>query len=150
MWILNTENNAKSINVDGEININLSKKDALENCKIYYNDQEVRYKKMTQRIESIKVTPLQVIVKLQLTKTGVSLVSLGRTSDPDHIGIENYKVYDNNGNELYAHSFRTRQTITYKDGKKEEWGAYDIGTYNDFDDATIEITEYIVIEKRIH
>ena len=148
MWILNTENNAKSINVDGEININLSKKDALENCKIYYNDQEVRYKKMTQRIESIKVTPLQVIVKLQLTKTGVSSISLERTSDPDHIGIENYKVYDNNENKLYAHSFRTRQTITYKDGNKEEWGAYDIGTYNDFDDATIEITEYIVIEKK--
>ena len=147
MYLANTPNNERALPVDGIIEANLSKKNVKNNIKLYYNNQEATYKTMTQKIDEIKVTPLQVIIKLSLTTTNVSSISLGRVHDPNHIGHEDYKVYDEDGNKLNSHSFRKSQIITYEDGTQEEWGAYDNGATYDFENATIEITEYIVIEK---
>ena len=41
-----------------------------------------------------------------------------------------------------------KRTITYENGIKEEWAPGDIGTYKDFKNATMDITEYIIIEKK--
>ncbi len=147
MYLANTPNNERALPVDGIIEANLSKKNVKNNIKLYYNNQEAKYKTMTQKIDEIKVTPLQVIIKLSLTTTNVSSISLGRVHDPKHIGHEDYQVYDEDGNKLNSHSFRKSQIITYEDGTQEEWGAYDNGATYDFENATIEITEYIVIEK---
>lgn len=151
MWLTNTENNARSIKVDGEINAHLSKKDAMENCKIYHNDQEITYKKMAGSIEEIKVTPLQIIAKLKFVINDANrsmIVDKHNSEYIEHNIIPS--VYDENGNELSSHSFSTKQEITYSDGSREEKSMDSIlGEYwNDFSNATLERTMYIIIEKK--
>ena len=78
----------------------------------------------------------------------MSLSNLCNTSDKNYIGLCNYKVYDENGNELTSCSYETNRVITYADGSIEQWEVGDIGTYKDFKNATLNLTEYIIVEKK--
>lgn len=149
MYIVNTPNNERSIEIEGEFNVELSKSNAVENTKIIVpNNSEVNYKNMTKKIDEVKITPLQIIVKVTSTIDNVSLNSLSNIRDKDYIGYIEYNVYDNNGEQLSDYSFEIKRQITYSNGKTEEWSTGDIGTYKDFENATMELTEYIIIEKK--
>ena len=102
---------------------------------------------MTKKIDEVKITPLQIIVKVTSTIDNVSMNSLSNIRDKDYIGHIEYNVYDNNGEQLSDYSFEIKRQITYSNGKTEEWSTGDIGTYKDFENATMELTEYIIIEK---
>lgn len=148
MYIVNTSNNERSIEIEGEFNVQLSKSNAVENTKIIVpNNSEVKYKNMTKKIDEVKITPLQIIVKVTSTIDNVSMNSLSNIRDKDYIGHIEYNVYDNNGEQLSDYSFEIKRQITYSNGKTEEWSTGDIGTYKDFENATMELTEYIIIEK---
>ena len=148
MYIVNTPNNERSIEIEGEFNVELSKSNAVENTKIIVpNNSEVNYKNMTKKIDEVKITPLQIIVKVTSTIDNVSMNSLSNIRDKDYIGHIEYNVYDNNGEQLSDYSFEIKRQITYSNGKTEEWSTGDIGTYKDFENATMELTEYIIIEK---
>ena len=66
----------------------------------------------------------------------------------DYIGIIDYNVYDTNGNKLNSFNIEKQRTITYSNGTTEEWAPGDIGAYKDFYGATMNLTEYIIIEKK--
>ena len=66
----------------------------------------------------------------------------------DYIGIIDYNVYDTNGNKLNSFDIEKQRTITYSNGITEEWAPGDIGAYKDFYGATMNLTEYIIIEKK--
>ncbi len=151
MWLANTENNARYIKIDGEINANLSKKDAVKDSKIYHSNQEITYKKMTGSIEEIKVTPLQIIAKIKFVINDANRSMIVDKHNPDYIEHNIIpSVYDENGNELSSHSFSTKQKITYSDGSREEKSMDSIlgESWNDFSNATLERTMYIIIEKK--
>ena len=40
------------------------------------------------------------------------------------------------------------QKITYANGTSEEWEIGDIGTYMNFENAKMELTEYMIVEKK--
>ena len=148
MYIVNTHKNERSIEIEGEFTVELSKSNAVENTKIIVpNNSEVNYKNMTKKIDEVKITPLQIIVKVTSTIDNVSMNSLSNIRDKDYIGHIEYNVYDNNGEQLSDYSFEIKRQITYSNGKSEEWSTGDIGTYKDFENATMELTEYIIIEK---
>lgn len=147
--LANTQSNEKSINVDGEFTANVSKKKITENTKIIENtNNEIKYKKMTEKIEKISKTPIQIVIKISKVYNNISLQSLSNTRNKDYIGIEKYTVKDSNGNEIPVIDLETKRTITYSNGKKEEWSPGDIGTYIDFSNATLEIVEYLIIEQK--
>lgn len=149
MQTINTANNARYINIGGEFEVEVSKEKALQNTNVIYPENaEVTYKKMTQKIEEVKVTPLQIIAKVSTTINDVSLRSLSSTWNEDHIGLIDFKVYDNNNQELSSCQYETKRVITYENGKTEEWATGDIGTFKDFENATMYLTEYIIIEKK--
>lgn len=149
MYLMNIPNNERSMEIDGEFQIELSKTKALENTKkILPECEEINYKHMTKKIEEVKITPLQMIVKISSTIDQVSLNSLSNTQNQDYIGLSNYDVYDQQGNKLSAYDFEITRKITYANGKTEEWARGDIGTYQDFKNAKMELTEYIIIEKK--
>lgn len=149
MQTINTANNARYINIGGEFEVEVSKEKALQNTNVIYPENaEVTYKKMTQKIEEVKVTPLQIIAKVSTTINDVSLQSLSSTWNEDHIGLIDFKVYDNNNQELSSCQYETKRVITYENGKTEEWATGDIGTFKDFENATMYLTEYIIIEKK--
>ena len=41
----------------------------------------------------------------------------------------------------------TKRTITYENGKTEEWAPGDIGTYKSFYNATMNLQDYVIIER---
>ena len=149
MQTINTANNARYINIGGEFEVEVSKEKALQNTNVIYPENaEVTYKKMTQKIEEVKVTPLQIIAKVSTTINDVSLQSLSSSWNEDHIGLIDFKVYDNNNQELSSCEYEVKRVITYENGKTEEWATGDIGTFKDFENATMYLTEYIIIEKK--
>ena len=149
MQIVNTPNNARYINIGGNFEVNVSKEKTLQDTKIIKPENvEVNYKNMTKKVEEVSITPLQIVVKVTTKVDNVSLNSLASVQNKNHIGIIDFKVYDNNNNELTSSSFETKRTITYENGKTEEWAPGDIGTYKDFKNATMQLTEYIIIEKK--
>lgn len=149
MQTINTANNARYINIGGEFEVEVSKEKALQNTNVIYPENaEVTYKKMTQKIEEVKVTPLQIIAKVSTTINDVSLQSLSSSWNEDHIGLIDFKIYDNNNQELSSCQYETKRVITYENGKTEEWATGDIGTFKDFENATMYLTEYVIIEKK--
>ena len=149
MQTINTANNARYINIGGEFEVEVSKEKALQNTNVIYPENaEVTYKKMTQKIEEVKVTPLQIIAKVSITINDVSLQCLSSSWNEDHIGLIDFKVYDKNNQELSSCQYETKRVITYENGKTEEWATGDIGTFKDFENATMYLTEYVIIEKK--
>ena len=140
------------LQIDGEFNIDLSKEKAVQNSKnIEINCDEVVYddKGLTQKIESVVVTPLQTIVKVHSTYENVGYSDLTNATSEDHIGIKQYKVLSEGGEEINSYSSEAKRIITYEDGKEEEWGAGQIEpTRFSFTNATLETMDYILIEKR--
>ena len=146
--IVNTTHNKKSISIDGKFNVEVSKEKALENTKKIEPDNTIaRYKNMSKNITEIKVTPLQIIVKLETKIENVSSSSLAGENDKDYIGRIDYNVSDDKGNELLKYSFESKRTITYSNGKVEEWSPGDIKTNKPLSGATMTLVEYIIIEK---
>ena len=140
------------LQIDGEFNIDLSKEKAVQNSKnIEINCDEVVYddKGLTQKIESVVVTPLQTIVKVHSTYENVGYSDLTNATSEDHIGIRQYKVLSEDGKEINSYSLEAKRIITYEDGKEEEWEAGQIEpTRFSFTNATLETMDYILIEKR--
>ena len=156
-WVITTEVRQPGdldtyLKIDGEFNIDLSKEKAVQNSKnIEINCGEVVYddKGLTQKIESIVVTPLQIIVKVHSTYENVGYNDLTNATSEDHIGIRQYKVLSEDGEEINSYSLEAKRIITYEDGKEEEWEAGQIEpTRFSFTNATLETMDYILIEKR--
>ena len=146
--IVNTTHNKKSISIDGKFNVEVSIEKALENTKKIEPDNTMaRHKNMSKNITEIKVTPLQIIVKLETKIENVSSSSLAGENDKDYIGIINYNVSDDKENKILKYSFESKRTITYSNGKTEEWSPGDIKTDKTFSGATMNLVEYIIIEK---
>ena len=147
IYLANTANNAKSIDISGEIHTQISKEKIANNSKsIENNNEEIKYKKMTEKIEKITVTPVQTVIKISKVYNDISLQDISSTIDKDYIGIERYTVKDSDGNEIPSVNCETKRTVTYSNGKQEEWATGDIGTYKDFSDAKMETIEYLIIQ----
>ena len=148
MFLVNTPNNERTINLDGEFNVEVSKEKALGNSKIIDNiNQEVSYKKMTEKIEKVTITPMQIVAKVVATINDVSSNSLASVRHKDHIGILEFRTYDENGTEINNLNTETKRVVTYKNGKSEEWATGDIEGKT-FSDGKMELTYYIIIEKK--
>lgn len=149
IYLVNTNSNIRTKGIEGKFDIKLSKKEASKNTQIIPTEnQKITYKNMTKEIEEIKMTPLQIIVKLKTTRNNLSLDELSNSQNKNHIGAINYTAYDENNEKLLIDYTETKRTITYQNGKVEEWARGDIGTYKSFYNAKMELTEYIIIEKK--
>lgn len=149
LYLSNTPENQRRIDMTGEFVANVSKNQALENTKvIHLNFESEKYRNMTKTVEEVRITPLQIIAKVKTHIDNVSLQSLTSTRNKNYIGITDFDVYDNLGNKLESLKYETKRTITYADGKVEEWATGDIGTYKSFYNAQMDLIEYIIVEKK--
>lgn len=147
MFLINTPNNQRFIEIDGQISVDLSKEKSLKNTRKISLDKEVfKYKNMTKTLKEITYTPMQTIIRIDSILKNVSLNSISNTSSKDYIGVMNYKYYDENGNKLTAFDSEYKRVITYANGKTEEWARGDIQAGNNFYGATMELKEFIAIE----
>ena len=137
------------IPIDGEFNVSVSKEKTLENTNIFEPDcDDIKYKNFTGKIERVIDTPLQTIIKVSYNYEDISLQTLSQSWREDFVDILEYNAYDESGESLEILSYEVERKITYADGTTEEWAVGDIGTYLSFYNAEMDITEYLVIEKR--
>lgn len=133
----------------GQMDIPFSKNELAENTFTYVPQCEsMKYKQMTKTVETVTITPMQIIIKVSSKIENVSNASIGSTTHEDYIGLMRYDVYDQNGNKIGMKNYQTLNKITYANGKSEEWDIGDIGTYKSFKNATMELMEYFIIEKK--
>ena len=136
------------ITIDGAIEVEVSKSKALKETKnVKIESSTINYDYRNIKVDKVMVTPLQTIVKIKNTISNVSQDNLNDVQSDSYIGDMVYKVYDQEGKKLNSDSFEMYRKITYSDGTVEEWASGDIGNDKEFKNATLEITDYIVIEK---
>lgn len=136
-------------NCCGQMDIPFSKNELAENTYTYVPQCEsMKYKQMTKTIETVTITPMQIILKVSSKIENVNNASLGSTTHEDYIGLMRFDAYNQNGNKIGMKNYQTLNKITYVNGKSEEWDIGDIGTYKSFKNATIELMEYFIIEKK--
>lgn len=133
----NAPGNYKTFNFDGELNIKLSRNKIDENTKIIIPDSNIsQYKNMIQKVEEIRITPLQIIVKVSIQIENVNGDNFTNLMNKEA------KVYSDDGKELTAFTCDLTEKFIYKGKEISEGNLYDIE-----DNAKIEISEIIIIEK---
>ena len=134
----NAPGNYKTFDLDGELNIKLSKNKIEGNTKIIIPDCKTsQYKNMTQKVEEIRITPLQIIVKVS-----IQIENVNGDNFTDLMNKE-AKVYSDDGTELTAYTNNELSVKFIYQGKEISEG----DLYNIEDNAKIEISEIIIIEK---
>ena len=152
-WIITTGtrqifDNDTCLKIDKKFDIELSKEKAVENSKKIepdYKELEYFEKEMTQKMESVTVTPLQTIVKI------TSLYENLNYSDNfyEQLGKRKFRVVDENGKEINSEYFEIKWKGIYSDGIEEEWIPGNINpSRHNFKNVSLEITNYILIEKQ--
>ena len=137
------------IPIEGEFNVSVSKKQTLKDTNIFSPEiKDIKHGDLTGKIDKVIDTPLQTIIKISYNYKDVSLNKLSQSWNKDFIDILEYNAYDENGESLGILSYETERKITYANGKEEEWAVGDIGTFINFTNAKMDITEYLIIEKK--
>ena len=147
--LLNTPDNQRRIEIEGEFSVDVSKDKILENSKIIklVNKKSI-YKNVSQEIEEININPLQTIIRAKTTITGIdSNKKYFYNNELQNPLAIDFKVTDNEGRVLTSQSFETKKTLIYSNGKTEEWAPGDIKDLVQYRNATFELKQYIVVEK---
>lgn len=147
--LLNTPDNQRRIEIEGEFSVDVSKDKILEDSKIIklVNKKSI-YKNVSQEIEEININPLQTIIRAKTIITGIDSNKKYFYNDElqNPLAID-FEVTDNEGRVLTSQSFETKKTLIYSNGKREEWAPGDIKDLVQYRNATFELKQYIVVEK---
>lgn len=148
MKLSNTGKNFRYIKTEGDYNINLSKEKNIENSKIITpsSNNTVTYKNINKTLEKVTITPLQTILKINTEIKNISLEDLQNTNNPNYIGISDYNIYSDNNSKLISHKYETSRKLIYENGLIEEWPIGEIVESKNFNNANLQLTEYVVVE----
>lgn len=136
------------IPIEGNFEVEVSKKETLDSKSDFYvKNNEIKYKNVTKKVDKISSNSLVTTIKVTTIINNVKRLDLTEPQSENFIGHNTYKVFDSYGKELNSNDIETQRIITYSDGSKEEWTPGDIGTYKEFNNATLELTDYIFLEK---
>lgn len=141
-----TPNNSRKIELDGTFSAILSKEKALEDSReIKVDDKTINYERLSAKINQVTVTPMQVIIELDVNLNNISMQTLsgyGRMSE-NSVEYRGMNIYDKDGKKIDCGGREIKRVIQYSDGTIEEWAPGDIGTYKDFKNAKLQLTEYV-------
>lgn len=134
--IANIPGNYRTFDLNGEINVKVSKSRISENTETIIPEfNESKYKNMTQKVEKIKITPIHIIATVSTQIDNIDSKNLNNMLNREA------KVFDKEGNELVAYTYELNKKIIYQDKEIEEW------ELDNIEKATINSSEIIVIEK---
>ncbi len=139
--IANAQGNYRTFDLDGKINVKVSKKRISENTEIIIPEfNESRYKDMTQKVEKIRITPLHIIVTVSIQIDNIDSKNVNNMLNREA------KVFDENGIELTSYTSELNENFVYKGKEIDEDDVYDIKS-NATEKATMNISEIIIIER---
>lgn len=139
--IANAPGNYRTFDLDGKINVKVSKKRISENTEIIIPEfNESRYKDMTQKVEKIRITPLHIIATVSIQIDNIDSKNVNNMLNREA------KVFDENGIELTSYTSELNENFVYKGKEIDEDDVYDIKS-NATEKATMNISEIIIIER---
>ena len=139
--IANVPGNYRTFDLDGKINVKVSKKRISENTEIIIPEfNESRYKDMTQKVEKIRITPLHIIATVSIQIDNIDSKNVNNMLNREA------KVFDENGIELTSYTSELNENFVYKGKEIDEDDVYDIKS-NATEKATMNISEIIIIER---
>lgn len=137
----NAPGNQKEFELEGNIDIKVSKNRLDENTKVIIPEcEEIKYKNMTQKVDEIRITPLHIIAKVSIQIENINKDNIW------NIISKEAKVYNENGIELTSYTSKLNENFVYKGKEISEGDVYDIKS-NTKEKATMNISEIIIIEK---
>lgn len=104
-------------------------------------------KKISQKIDYIATSPIQTTIKISTQLNNVNYDELVNLNNKNYIGQLYYEIYDENNNLLTSYKVETKRKIIYSDGKSEEWEIDSVTPSKYFENAKIELTQYLICEK---
>ena len=139
--IANVPGNYRIFELDGKINVKVSKKRISENTEIIIPEfNESRYKDMTQKVEKIRITPLHIIATVSIQIDNIDSKNVNNMLNREA------KVFDENGIELTSYTSELNENFVYKGKEIDVDDVYDIKS-NATEKATMNISEIIIIER---
>lgn len=139
--IANVPGNYRIFELDGKINVKVSKKRISENTEIIIPEfNESRYKDMTQKVEKIRITPLHIIATVSIQIDNIDSKNVNNMLNREA------KVYNENEIELTSYTSELNENFVYKGKEIDEGDVYDIKS-NATEKATMNISEIIIIER---
>lgn len=147
--VVNSPGNERYINIEGDFSAHVSKEKISENSNIIECENKISTNKNVRlEIEYVNLNPIQTIIKLKNTITGIdSNKSYYYESDKHNPIFLNYKITDENGKVLNCQYFETKKTLIRNNGEKEEWAPGDIKDMCYYKNGTFEMIRYIILEK---
>lgn len=138
----------KYIEMDGKFEIEVSKEKALQDTTtIKNNDSSIIYERLTHKVEKVTQTPMQTVIKMSSLTIDATLRNSTYLLAEDYIGNLEYKVYDQNNNELFTYTSISGYEFTYNDGTTKKFSTSDIEGAAGYGYNKIFMEEYIVTEK---
>ena len=139
---------SKYLEMDGKFEIEVSKEKALQNTITIENDKaSVMYERLTHKVEKVTQTPMQTVIKVSSLTIDATLRNSTYLLAEDYIGNLEYKVYDQNGNELFIYTSISGYEFSYPDGTTQKFSTGDTEGAEGYGYNKIFMEEYIVTEK---
>ncbi len=141
----------ETINLHSKFDVNIEKNDS--EIKLFnFNEKNVKYDILTEKIEYVKVTPMQTIIKIKANMDGIKEDSLKTRwedrNSPELIGNISFNVYNENNEVIGSSIIESRRYFWYENGDFEEWEKHGL-VPNDEERSSnggrLEITEYVIV-----
>jgi len=112
----------------------------------------IEYDILTQYIDSIRVTPMQTVIRIKSKFTGIKNHTLATTindwNDPELIGMLGFNIYDDNMNKIKGLKVQSKRDVIFEDGHIESWDECQAGPkypQNSPLGQNMEIVDYIIV-----
>ena len=103
--------------------------------------------KISHKINYIATSPIQTTIKISTQLDNVDYDDLVDSNNKSYIGQLYYEVYDENSNLLSSYKVETKRELIYSDGNTEEWEIDAATPSKYFENAKLELTQYLICEK---
>lgn len=136
------------LEMEGSFEVEVSKEKAIKNTTTIENENaSVKYERLTNKIEKVLQTPMQTIIKTSSLLEDATERNSTYLLAEDYIGHLEYKIYDQNNNELFLYTCISEFEYYYEDGTVKEIPISEIGEFEVDGYNAICQEEYIVTEK---
>lgn len=139
----------KRIHLLDNYEVELKKSDSIKNINnLNITNSTSNNKNISQKIDNISTSPIQTTIKISTQLDNVNYNDLVNSSNKNYVGqLLYYEIYDENNMLLSSYKVETKRKVIYSDGKTEEWEIDSVTPSEYFENAKIELTQYLICEK---
>lgn len=127
--------------VEMKKNVTITNKDNIETTTLINTNKNI-----SQTIDYVAISPVQTTIKISTKLNNVNYNDFVDLNNENYIGELYYEVYDENNIQLSSYKVETKRKIIYSNGETEELEIDSFTPSKYFENADIELTQYLVCE----